>query len=126
MRTRTHRPRGRRLAAAVSAVAAGVAVAATAGTASAASQYTCINPESITQDVDLDVTFANDFPDVVVGQPFGIQPVVRYSFGNGYLQDLADAGILAPGENNLNGMTFWVAVSASNTVEERQIMRATV
>jgi len=134
MPTSPHRRPVRRAAAAVSALAAGVAIAATAGQAAAASPFVCIDPtavddaavSNVTSDVDLDVTFASDFPDVVVGQPFAIQPVVRYSLGNDYLRGLAEAGILAPGENNLNGITFWVAVSATNTVEERQVLRATV
>ncbi len=119
---------------ALSALAVGAALAATAGTASAAGPFVCIDPSAVsdpavsnvTSDVDLDVTFAGDFPDVVVGQPFAITPAVRYSLGNEYLKDLAAAGILAPGENQLNGITFWVGVSATNTVEERQVLRATV
>lgn len=119
----------------VGALAAGLcAFAAAAPTASAASNFECIVAGDPVQTADanvddtigLSVGFTADFPDVVAGQPFGIQPVVNYNLSNEYLVSLGKRGYLANGENNLGGMTFWVAIAATNTVEQRQIMRATV
>ncbi|MGD9697140.1 MAG: hypothetical protein AB7V42_15935 [Thermoleophilia bacterium] len=118
-------------------VAAGAVAAAMTGTASAAtSSYSCIIPtgdgpgarqvDNVTNAIDLDVAFAGDFPDVIVGKPFGVTPAVRYTLGNDYLKALGEAGVLADGENALNGITFWVSVAASNTVEGQQTLRATV
>jgi hypothetical protein len=134
MTARRSLSRHRRWGAAIGATAAGLAIAAGAGTASAASAYSCIDPSAatdasvsnVTDAVDLDVTFTSDFPDVIVGKPFSVTPAVRYSLGNDYLVALGEAGILDDGPNDLNGITFWVAISGANTVEGRQVMRATV
>ena len=118
---------GRRLHAAFGAILACALALAAAGTAQAASPYACVAAGGeITTGVDLNVAFAGDFPDVVVGRPFPLQPTVNYNLGNDYLVHLGESGVLADGENNLGGMTFWVTIAATNTVEGRQTLRATV
>jgi hypothetical protein len=42
------------------------------------------------------------------------------------LRQLGASGLFSDGENRLGGMTFWVRVAASNTVEGRQLPRAVV
>lgn len=127
-------PARRRWRTALGALAAGVLLAALgAAPASAASSFQCIvkgaaDPavSNVDDSVGIDVAFTGDFPDVVVGQPFAISPSVNYNLSNEYLVSLGKRGLLATGDNAFNGLTLWVAVSASNTVEQRQIMRAAV
>lgn len=128
-------PARRRWRTALGALAAGALLAALgAAPASAASSIQCIvkgdpgNPAvaNIDDSVGIDVAFTGDFPDVVVGQPFAITPAVNYNLSNEYLVSLGQRGLLATGRNTFGGLTFWVAVSATNTVEQRQILRATV
>ncbi len=127
-------PARRRWRTALGALAAGALLAALgAAPASAASSFQCIvkgAADPAVSDVDatlgVDVAFTGDYPDVVVGQPFAISPSVNYNLSNAYLVSLGKRGLLATGDNTFNGLTFWVAVAASNTVEQRQVLRATV
>jgi hypothetical protein len=128
-------PARRRWRTALGALAAGALLAALgAAPASAASSIQCIvkgdpgNPAvaNVDDSVGIDVAFTDDFPDVVAGQPFAVTPSVNYNLSNEYLVSLGKRGLLATGDNRFNGLTFWVAVTASNTVEQRQVLRATV
>ena len=66
------------------------------------------------------MAFPGDFPEVVTGRRFTISPTVQYKLSNAYLKRLGQAGVLANGENKLGGMTFWVPITAGNTVEGRR------
>lgn len=128
-----HRARRRRLLGilAASTLAAGAAAAP----ATAATDFQCIGPAGSTAavdnvipeaDLDLRVVGAADFGDVVVGQPFSYAPTVQYNLSNAYLKRLGESGYLADGENKLGGITFWVAIRATNTIEQRQVLRGVV
>ena len=86
---------------------------AAAAPAHAATAFSCIGAgpaaDNVAPGVELNVAFAGDFPEVVVGQRFTINPAVQYKLSNAYLKRLGQAGVLADGENKLGGMTFWVA-----------------
>lgn len=111
------------------AVIIGSTLAASAP-AQAATAFSCIGAgpaaDNIAPGVELNVAFAGDFPEVVVGQRFTINPAVQYKLSNAYLKELGRSGALANGENKLGGMTFWVGIQATNTVEGRQVVRAVV
>ena len=119
----------RRSSLAAVAVILGGTLAASAP-ARAATPFSCIGTgpvaNNIAPGVEFNVAFTGDFPEVVVGQRFTINPAVQYKLSNAYLKELGRAGVLANGENKLGGITFWVGVQATNTVEGRQIVRAVV
>ena len=119
----------RRKILAVLAVIAGGTLAA-ASPASAASPFSCIgtgaDADNIASGVEVNVAFTGNFPEVVAGRRFTISPTLQYKLSNDYLKGLGLRGLLAPGENRLGGMTFWVPVQGANTVEGRQYMRAVV
>ena len=120
--------RRRNIAAALAVIAVGTLGAATP--ASAASAFTCLGAgpavDNIAPGVEINVAFTGDFPEVVVGRRFTISPTVQYKLSNAYLKRLGEQGLLAEGDNRLGGMTFWVPIAASNTVEGRQVVRAVV
>jgi hypothetical protein len=103
---------------------------AAAAPAQAATAFSCIGAgpasDNIAPGVELNVAFPGDFPEVVTGRRFTIAPTVQYKLSNAYLKRLGQAGVLANGENKLGGITFWVPIAASNTVEGRQNVRAVV
>ena len=119
----------RRSILAAAAVIVGGTLAASAP-ARAATPFSCIGAgpvaNNIASGVEFNVAFNGDFPEVVVGQRFTINPAVQYKLSNAYLKELGRAGVLANGENKLGGITFWVGVQATNTVEGRQVVRAVV
>lgn len=127
------RARTRRL---LGMLAAGtLAAGAAAAPASAATDFQCIGPagtdpaaSNVVPEADLSLRVAGvaDFGDVVAGQQFSYGPQVQYKLNNAYLKRLGQAGHLADGENLLGGITFWVAIRATNTLEQRQVMRAVV
>jgi hypothetical protein len=120
--------RRRNFVAALAVIAGGTLGAATP--ASASSAFTCLGAgpaaDNIAPGVEVNVAFTGDFPEVVVGRRFAISPTVQYKLSNAYLKRLGEQGLLADGENRLGGMTFWVPIAASNTLEGRQIVRAVV
>ena len=103
---------------------------AAAAPASAATAFSCLGAgpaaDNIAPGMELNVAYTGEFPEVVVGRPFTINPAVQYKLSNAYLKQLGRAGLLADGENKLGGLTFWVGIAASNTVEGRQVARAVV
>ena len=110
--------RRRRRLAALAVIIGGTFAATTP--AYAATAFSCIGAgpaaDNIAPGVELNVAFNGDFPEVVTGRRFTITPVVQYKLSNAYLKRLGETGVLANGENKLGGMTFWVPISASNTV----------
>ncbi len=128
-----HRARTRRLLGilAASTLAAGAAAAP----ASAATEFQCIGPvganaaaDNVIPESDLTFRVAGvaDFGDVVVGQKFSYAPQIQYDLKNAYFERLGKTGLLADGENKLGGITFWVAIRATNTLEQRQTLRAVI
>ncbi|MBJ7329846.1 MAG: hypothetical protein JHC95_08115 [Solirubrobacteraceae bacterium] len=132
----THTPQRARRRRLLGLLAAGtLAAGATAAPAGAATDFQCIGPVGATptadnvipsSDLELRVVGTADFGDVVVGQKFSYAPTVQYSLTNAYLKRLGESGYLADGENKLGGITFWVAIKAANTLEERQVLRGVV
>lgn len=135
-RSTTHLPQRARRRRLLGLLAAStVATAVAAAPAPAATDVQCIGPvgadpaaDNVIPESDLNLRVAGvaDFGDVIVGRRFSYAPQIQYDLKNAYLVRLGKAGLLADGENKLGGITFWVAIRATNTLEQRQVLRAVV
>ena len=91
----------RTILAAVAVIVGGTLAAA--APARAATPFSCIGAgpvaSNIASGVEFNVAFTGDFPDVVVGEPFAIQPTVQYKLDNAYLRQLVGAGVLTAADD---------------------------